>query len=162
MTSLISSVFEMALARAADFDEITVLLLDEADALASSRETPQMHHEDRAGVNALIQGVGRIAAARKPVLVVFCTNRPGSLDPAIRRRAADIFKFTRPTDEQRRTLLEAILEDLDLDEKDLAELVDSTGPSNGRGYGFTFSDIHTRLVPNAVREAYGQDVSLTG
>ena len=30
-----------------------ILLIDEADALAQSRELVQMHHEDRAGVNAL-------------------------------------------------------------------------------------------------------------
>ena len=34
-----------------------VLLIDEADALAQSRELAQMHHEDRAGVNALIRGI---------------------------------------------------------------------------------------------------------
>jgi hypothetical protein len=34
-----------------------ILLVDEADALAQSREAAQMHHEDRAGVNAFIRGV---------------------------------------------------------------------------------------------------------
>ncbi len=36
-----------------------ILLIDEADALAQSRGTDQMHHEDRAGVNALIRGAAR-------------------------------------------------------------------------------------------------------
>ena len=31
-----------------------ILLVDEADALAQSREAAQMHHEDRAGVNAFL------------------------------------------------------------------------------------------------------------
>jgi len=39
-----------------------VLLIDEADALAQSRELAQRHHEDRAGVNALIRGVDDLGA----------------------------------------------------------------------------------------------------
>jgi hypothetical protein len=42
----------------------TILLIDEADALAQSRELAQMHHEDRAGVNALIRGIDDIAVDR--------------------------------------------------------------------------------------------------
>src|SRR5262249_10260506 len=38
-----------------------ILLIDEADALAQSRELAQMHHEDRAGVNALIRGIDDLA-----------------------------------------------------------------------------------------------------
>jgi len=162
MTTLISSAFQAALARAASFDGVTILLLDEADALASSRETQQMHHEDRAGVNALIQGVDQIADSDRPMLVVFCTNRPGSLDPAVRRRAADIFSFLRPTDEQRRALFESLLAGAGIKESVVAELTTLTGPTAQRDYGFTYSDIRTRLVPNALREAYGEDRALTG
>ena len=70
-----------------------ILLVDEADALAQSREAAQMHHEDRAGVNAFIRGIDRIANGRLPVAVIMCTNRLNSLDPAVRRRAADILPF---------------------------------------------------------------------
>ena len=38
----------------------SLLLIDEADALSQSRENAQMHHEDRAGVNALIRGIDLI------------------------------------------------------------------------------------------------------
>ena len=55
-----------------------------------------MHHEDRAGVNALIRGISQIATEAPGVLVVMCTNRIGALDPAIRRRAAAEFDFARP------------------------------------------------------------------
>ena len=48
----------------------TVLLIDEADSLAQSREMVQMHHEDRAGVNALIRGIDDIAAAKLSCLIV--------------------------------------------------------------------------------------------
>ena len=56
-------------------------MIDEADALAQSRELGQMHHEDRAGVNALIRGLDQLAADRGRVLVVMCTNRIESLGP---------------------------------------------------------------------------------
>ena len=73
-----------------------VLVIDEADALAQSREMAQMHHEDRAGVNALIRGIDELAGRRLPIAVVLCTNRPDAIDPAVRRRAAEIFRFERP------------------------------------------------------------------
>lgn len=162
MTSLISDAFQLALNRAVRFDGITILLLDEADALASSRENQQMHHEDRAGVNALIQGVDRVADSSELVLVIFCTNRPNSLDPAIRRRAADMFQFTRPNEAQRRALLEALLGDVELDNGVLGQIISLTGRGEHRSYGYTYSDIRTRLVPNALREAYREDSPLTG
>jgi hypothetical protein len=43
-----------------------VLLVDEADALAQSRDLAEMHHEDRAGVNALIRGIDALGANGSP------------------------------------------------------------------------------------------------
>ena len=111
---------------------VHILLLDEADALAESRETKQMHHEDRAGVNALIQGVDHLRGSGAPVLVIFCTNRLDSIDPAIRRRAVDIFEFSRPNAAQRRAHLERLLGDLGFDEGQWQELVDLTGDQANR------------------------------
>ena len=68
-----------------------VLVVDEADALAQSRAAEQMHHEDRAGVDALLAGVDSLAGEHVPVLVVMCTNRERALDPAVLRRAAATF-----------------------------------------------------------------------
>lgn len=67
-----------------------LLLIDEADALAQSRENAQMHHEDRAGVNAFICG---IANQKLPAAVLMCTNRLKALDPAVQRRAAEVLTF---------------------------------------------------------------------
>lgn len=64
----------------------SMLLIDEADALAQSRELAQMHHEDRAGVNALIRGIDGLRNERLPVLTIMCTNRIDAIDPAVRRR----------------------------------------------------------------------------
>ena len=100
MTQLLSEAFDYTLNEARKLKNEDgksrgglILLVDEADALAQSREATQMHHEDRAGVNAFIRGIDRLANARIPVAVIMCTNRFGALDPAVRRRAADILFF---------------------------------------------------------------------
>lgn len=130
-----------------------VLLIDEADALAQSREATQMHHEDRAGVNALIRGVDLLGRSKAPAAVIMCTNRHDALDPAIRRRAADILEFTRPNDEQRRAVLGPLLLDIGFSEEHLADMVTATG-ANERSYGFTFSDLTPRLLTRILLDAY--------
>lgn len=131
-----------------------ILLVDEADALAQSREFAQMHHEDRAGVNAFIRGIDRIGKGRLPAAVIMCTNRLGALDPAIRRRAADILTFERPNESQRHAVLAAPLEQLGFSQTQIADVVAATGALNGRAYGFTFSDLTQRLLPQIVLDAY--------
>lgn len=100
-----------------------------------------MHHEDRAGVNALIRGIDRLARTRRPVLTVMCTNRVDAIDPAIRRRAAAVLTFSRPNDAQRRSLLSNAFGDIGLTGAQLDELVGLTGPRDGRTYGYTYSDL---------------------
>lgn len=139
-----------------------VLLVDEGDALAQSRDLGQMHHEDRAGVNALIRGIDQLRSDRLPVLTVLCTNRQDALDPAIVRRAAHVFQFGRPGEEQRRALLTQLLDGSDVDPSDLDRVVLLTGPGADRAYGATYSDLRQRLVPEAVLDAVARDVPLTG
>ncbi len=131
-----------------------ILLIDEADALAQSREAAQMHHEDRAGVNALIRGIDDLAADRLPVAVVMCTNRLDALDPAVRRRAAAVFEFARPNREQRLAVLTAGLAGSGFSDRDLGRLADATGEANGRHFGFTYSDLTQRLIPTLVLDAF--------
>lgn len=161
MTQLVSAAFDHAYSEAKKLKSIkgaarggVILLVDEADALAQSRETEQMHHEDRAGVNAFIRGIDRLASGRLPAAVLMCTNRLGALDPAVRRRAADVLTFSRPTDEQRRQVLSEWLHELGFKKGDLDALVLATGAQNGRAYGFTFSDLTQRLLPAIVLDAY--------
>jgi AAA+ superfamily predicted ATPase len=132
---------------------VYILVVDEADALAQSRAAQQMHHEDRAGVDALLAGVDSLAGERVPVLVVMCTNRERALDPAVLRRAAAIFTFGRPDDSQRRAVLTAALDGAGIDSAAIDEVVVMTGPSAGRP-GFTYSDLTQRLVPAAVLAAF--------
>jgi SpoVK/Ycf46/Vps4 family AAA+-type ATPase len=154
MTRQISRAFAAVEAEARRTGHVTILLLDEADALAESRETAQMHHEDRAGVNALIQGVDHLRGTGVPAFVVFCSNRLGSIDPAILRRAVSVFEFRRPDAAQRRAHLEKLLGDIGLSGADVNRLVELTGPREQRDYGFTYSDIADRFVRNAVLAAY--------
>lgn len=131
-----------------------ILLVDEADALAQSREAAQMHHEDRAGVNAFIRGVDRIANARVPAAVILCTNRPGALDPAVRRRAADVLTFSRPDHVQRHEIVHRALKPLGFSGSQIEAIVNATGAYRDREYGFTFSDLTQRLLPSIVLDAY--------
>ncbi len=132
---------------------VQILVVDEADALVQSREAKQMHHEDRAGVDAFLAGIDSLAGAQVPVVVVLCTNRVGALDPAVMRRAAATFTFTRPDDEQRHAVLTAALDGLDIRPETVRKVVELTGPTGDRP-GYTFSDLTQRLVPAAVFRAF--------
>lgn len=156
MTQLLAAAFDEVrqAARADSRRSAAVLLIDEADALAQSREAVQMHHEDRAGVNALIRGLNSLTEDRLPVVVVLATNRLDAIDPAVRRRAAATFRFDRPTDAQRWEALIALLDGVELSSNEMSRLVDATGPVDGQPYGYTYSDLYQRLVPAAVLAAF--------
>lgn len=169
MTSLIAQAFSEVAAVASKARDSggrvrhgVILLVDEADALAQSRELAQMHHEDRAGVNSLIRGISRLSDERLPVLTVLCTNRPDALDPAIVRRAATILQFARPDDEQRRQLLTALLEGSAISSAEIDKLASLTGMRDDQPFGCTYSDIRQRLVPEAVLAAAAVDEPLSG
>ncbi|MFE3787308.1 AAA family ATPase [Streptomyces goshikiensis] len=132
---------------------VQILVVDEADALVQSREAQQMHHEDRAGVDAFLAGIDNLAGAQLPVVVVLCTNRLGALDPAVMRRAAATFTFTRPDDEQRLTILTQALDGIGIRPETVRKVVEFTGPASDRP-GYTFSDLTQRLVPAAVFRAF--------
>lgn len=133
-----------------------ILLIDEADALAQSRGTDQMHHEDRAGVNALIRGINLLTEAKLPAAVLMCTNRVDAIDPAVRRRSAEVLEFGRPDDERRRTVLTAGLEGVGFDARQIDRLVEATGPRKGAP-GFTYSDLTQRLLPSFALDAFPND-----
>lgn len=135
MTKLLSAAFDVTLQAAERLKRPNggkagggiILLVDEADALTQSREDGHMHHEDRAGVNAFIRGVDRLAEKRLPAAVVLCTNRLSAIDPAVQRRAADIFEFRRPNEAQRRAVIETPLSEAGFSSADIDRLVKMTG-----------------------------------
>jgi SpoVK/Ycf46/Vps4 family AAA+-type ATPase len=159
MTSLLSSAFDevrQAARKAVSkgrASSAVILLIDEADALAQSRELAQMHHEDRAGVNALIRGVDDLAGNRFPAVVVMCTNRLEAIDPALRRRAAATFEFGRPTEEQRALVLTPLV-DAGFSNQQVLALAKATGPTKGQNYGHTYSDLTQRFLPALVLDAF--------
>ncbi|GAA2225219.1 AAA family ATPase [Streptomyces nogalater] len=132
---------------------VQILVIDEADALVQSREAQQMHHEDRAGVDAFLAGIDSLAGARLPVVVVLCTNRVGALDPAVMRRAATTFTFTRPGEEQRHAVLTQALDGLGIRPETIRKVAELTGPTGDRP-SYTFSDLTQRLIPAAVFRAF--------
>ena len=160
MTQLISAAFDFTVKEASTIDRngdgakgAVILLVDEADALATSRETVDLHHEEVSGVNAFIRGIDRLSNSRLPAAVIMCTNRYDSLDPAVTRRAAEILEFRRPTAAQRRELLAPKLYELGFGEADIDAIVTVTGERDGLP-GFTFSDLAQRLIPGIVLDAY--------
>ncbi len=161
MTKLVSAAFELAAQAAEKLKRPdgkatggVILLVDEADALTQSREDIQMHHEDRAGVNAFIRGVDLLATKRLPAAVILCTNRLSAIDPAVQRRAADIFIFRRPNAEQRKAVIDAPLREVGLNDTQINKIVSATGGTGPNPIGFTFSDLTQRLLPTLVLDAY--------
>ena len=139
-----------------------ILLIDEADSVAQSRELAQMHHEDRAGVNALIQGIDGFRRDNLPVLSLMCTNRLDAIDPAVARRAAHIFEFTRPDDDQRRCVLLQQLAGTGVAPEDVDRATQLLGATEDRAYGATYSDLRQRFVPDVVLDAFERDEPITG
>ena len=159
MSDLIVQAFAQVETRARTLDgDPVLLLLDEADALAVSRETQQVHHEDKAGLNTLLQRLDKLRLTKLPIAALFITNRPEALDPAIRRRAALDLHFARPGDKIRAQIILTSVPELKLGEAVLVELVRLTGsnePKN-KGMPFTASDITDRLLPAALRHAFSE------
>jgi AAA+ superfamily predicted ATPase len=153
MTDLIAKAFDVLCQRAGK-NRMAVLIIDEADSLAASRETIHSHHEDKAAVNTLIQRIDDVRGFGGRVLVFLCTNRIDALDPAILRRAGVREEFQRPGPRERRQLLVMDCDGLDLREDTVEELVRLTGGGGNDQLGFTYSDIRTRLLPQAMAAAF--------
>jgi AAA+ superfamily predicted ATPase len=161
MTQLVAEAFDAVISQARNVkgkgrkaNGATILFVDEGDALTQSRESAQMHHEDRAGVNAFIRGVDRMAEENLPAVVILSTNRLSAIDPAVQRRAADVILFERPDSAQRLAVLRGPLEEAGFSREEIDELVKRTGPSKPGDVGFTYSDLTQRFLPALVLDAY--------
>lgn len=152
MAQLVNDAFERL--KTESKEGIAFLLIDEADAIATTRSTNQMHQEEKAAVNTLIQKIDDLRSLKGRAVVMLSTNRLHFLDEAIVRRAAVIMTFERPSDEERRELLEQDLAGVKLTKKELDELVQLTGPQENNGLGYSFSDLRLRFLPEAIAQAY--------
>jgi AAA+ superfamily predicted ATPase len=152
MSTLLNQAFDVV-AKQAGKTRQAFLIIDEGDSLASSRDTAQSHHEDKVAVNTIIQKVDDLRRHSGRILVFLCTNREAALDPAIVRRAALTEQFARPSEQEREELFRMDLEGLNIKDQTIHELVQLTGARDGQP-GFTFSDLRSRLLPDALCRAF--------
>lgn len=130
------------------------LLIDEADAIATTRGTSQMHQEEKAAVNTLIQKIDEIRELNGRAIVFMSTNRLHYIDEAILRRAAVILEFERPTIEECKELYSQSLEGLNFSSKELDELASMSAMTKESSLGYSFSDIRLKVLPEAIANAY--------
>jgi ATPase family associated with various cellular activities (AAA) len=102
LTANITEVWRQVVERHLQRDGFTIFLIDEADAIVQSRAGSDQHHEDRAGVDAIIQQLDD--NRHLAIVVILITNTLDYTDPAVRRRAVHAFSFPRPNLVVRRQL----------------------------------------------------------
>jgi len=135
-----------------------VLIVDEADDVATARAQNQAHHEDRAGLNVLIKQVDQLARSRDPLVVVLITNRPAVLDSAVRRRAALHLTFSRPDAGARTAIFTSLLDGVPGAGDSVPSLVDVSGRTKTP---YSFSDLTERLARAVLREAQRLDTPVS-
>ena len=105
-------------------------------------------------MNTLIQKIDHLRRFDGRVVAFLCTNHALVLDPALQHRASVIEEFTRPSEEERRQLFAMDLAALSLTGNQLDALVRITGDRDEGQPTWTYSDIRTRLYPNALASAF--------
>lgn len=153
MGNLVNNAFD-ELKKMAGKKRIAFLFIDEADAIATTRGTSQMHQEEKAAVNTLIQKIDDLRQLQGRAVLFMSTNRLAYLDEAIIRRAAIILEFNRPTETERSELFNLYLDGLNLNPKQIQKLVSLTSPEKNNNLGHTFSDITVNIMPEAISMAY--------
>lgn len=149
LSARITEAFTQAKARAAAIGR-GILVIDEADDLATGRSQMQAHHEDRAGVNVLIKQINQLAASSAPVALIMITNRADVLDPAVLRRAALRLTFERPNETARFAVFQRILQGTNATESQIRELAKLTE----HNVPYTYSDLTDRIARLALRRAW--------
>jgi SpoVK/Ycf46/Vps4 family AAA+-type ATPase len=149
LSAHITEAFTQAKARAAAVGR-AILVIDEADDLATGRSQMQAHHEDRAGVNVLIKQINQLATTPAPIALIMITNRADVLDPAVIRRAALRLNFERPNDKARFAVFQRILEGTHATDAQIHELAKLTA----HNIPYTYSDLIDRIARLALRRAW--------
>lgn len=144
--------------------EPVLFVIDEADSLLTSRESDQHHHEDKSGVNTILQHLDALRASPAQIVAIAITNRVGVLDPAVRRRATLVLTFYRPDTAQRTALLSQLLEGSGVTESGLKRLVSVSGKrpatDGGPAIRLSYSDLTLRFAVPAIRDAIHAGVPL--
>jgi SpoVK/Ycf46/Vps4 family AAA+-type ATPase len=155
LSNRITTVFSMAKAKLSGTKRYGILVIDEADDLATSRAQLQAHHEDRAGLNVLVKQIDMLARDAPGLAVILITNRVSVLDPAIRRRVALHLEFGRPDAAARRAIFTHILEGTEPADRDLDDLVKR---SERDDVPYSSSDVVHRVGRLALTRARLQDI----
>ena len=153
MGTLITQAFEEIARSIGSGKGRAFLIIDEGDSLGASRSQDHSHHEDKVGVNTLIQSIDGMRKYSGRIFAILCTNRLVALDAAIIRRASIVEEFARPSDEERNELFTQDLGDLGFSSTEIEKLVEATAATKARP-AWTYSDIRTRLYPAAVSLAF--------
>ena len=134
--------------------EPVIFLVDEADSLLTTREAAAHHHEDKSGVNTILQHLDSFRTGEAQVAVIAVTNRGNVLDPAIRRRATAVLTFLRPTSDQCEALFQRLF-GFALADEDIRALVGVTEDVRNKGQKvpFTYSDLTLRFAIPSLRNA---------
>lgn len=157
LSSRITSAFDAAKAGLRK-GEYGILIIDEADDLATNRDQMQAHHEDRSGVNVLIKEIDKLKRDENRMAVIIITNRPDALDPAIVRRASLNLYFGRPNDVTLKNLFERTLEGVGLKEKDLSELVELCSKKKTP---YSYSDVTNRIAKQSMVTAWQKNSAIS-
>lgn len=153
MGNLVNEAFT-ELKKQAGKNRLAFLLIDEADAIATSRSTMQMHQEEKAAVNTLIQKIDEIRELKGRAVVFMSTNRLHFIDEAIVRRAAVILEFERPNEQERKDLFQKSLDGIKFTDVQLQEFADLTSPEQNNNLGHSFSDIRLKILPEAIATSF--------
>lgn len=155
LSNRITETFSMAQRKVSD-KHPGILIIDEADDLATSRAQNQAHHEDRAGLNVLIKQIDLLKTDKHNLAVILITNRAAVLDPAVLRRAEIQLAFERPHADQYRSVFSALLQGTKHSKSDLNSLVSHAEKKKPR---YTYSDLVNRVGKTAFREAVFGDTA---
>lgn len=135
-------------------DQLGLLIIDEADDLASDREQDQAHHEDRSGLNVLIKQIDSIGKEKVNLAILLITNRLKALDPAVVRRATQVILFNRPDTEGRKQVFESMLAGSGATKADIEGLVEA---SDRGEHSYSFSDLVQKVGRQALIKAIEED-----
>ncbi len=153
LSARVTSAFEQAKAKIGSAG-LGLLIIDEADDLATSRSQNQAHHEDRAGLNVLVKQIDSISRDKANLVVILITNRISVLDPAIVRRASLNLVFRRPTDEDRRKVFRYLFGGTKISDREIDKL---TEESRRTPVPFSYSDLINRIAKQAVFKSISID-----
>jgi len=157
MSARITDAFRQARQRAKEIGA-GLMVIDEADDVATARAQMQAHHEDRAGLNVLIKQIDHLARAKDPLAVLIITNRHAVLDPAVRRRTALHLTFARPDAKGREAVFVHLLAGVKVTPQRIRELVIASDRANTP---FSYSDLIDRLARSVLREAQRRDAPVS-